>query len=107
MPDPVDFVKRQKFFEYLFGKQQGFLCLAKKTPGTKGLTEEYFRYPDELAKALFWIDEQLAGYDLYFCAQLLSKPKRVKENVTNKVGALWADLDACPPEKLLVNRRLS
>lgn len=53
--------------------------------------------------------EQLFGHlhkfavthDLYYCPQLLSRAKRSKETVIT-CPTLWADLDNCPPEKLLV-----
>jgi hypothetical protein len=99
---PVNSERRGQFFAQVFGHQRGFLCLAKKKPGTNILTQEYFRYPENLDDALFWIDRALPNHDLYFCAQLLSKQKRIKENVTDRVGALWADLDNCHPDTLLV-----
>jgi hypothetical protein len=39
--------------------------------------------------------------NVYFCPQLLSARRRIKENVSACPSA-WADLDTCEPEKLLV-----
>jgi RepB DNA-primase from phage plasmid len=98
-PDGTE--RRGRFFAQVFGSSQGYLCLAKKKPDGSGWRERSFRYPEDLDEALFWIDEALPTHNLYFCAQLLSKPKRIKENVP-EVALLWADLDPCPPSKLRV-----
>ena len=89
--------QRGKFFAQVFGRREGYLCLAKKTP----FAEAFFHYPQELDNALDWIDAHVATYDLYFCAQLLEKPQRRKEHI-NKVAQLWADLDECHPDLLKV-----
>jgi hypothetical protein len=93
--------RRGKFFTSVFGSYRGYLGLAKGKPDGSGWWERAFRYPEELDEALFWIDEALPSHNLYFCAQLLDKPKRVKESIS-EVALLWADLDPCHPDKLLV-----
>jgi hypothetical protein len=93
--------KRGIFFAQVFGRHEGYLCLARKNPHTKELREQYFSYPTQLEDALNWIDEYVPNHDLYFCAQLLTEKRRKKEFI-KEVALLWADLDPCPPEKLKV-----
>jgi RepB DNA-primase from phage plasmid len=89
------------FFASVFGPQEGYLCLAKIHGKTGNYTEKFFQYPDNLDDALDWADKYLPTCNLYFCAQLLEKPQRRKEHI-NKVAQVWADLDPCHPDKLLV-----
>ena len=64
--------------------------------------ENYFEYPEELPAAIEHINRYYSEADVYFCPQLLGTKKRNKENVQS-VTALWADLDTCSPEELLVS----
>jgi hypothetical protein len=98
--------RRGKFLAQVFGRYEGYLCLAKIGGKKQWKGEEFFKYPGELENALDWIDENLATYNLYFCAQLLEKPQRLKEHI-HKVAQVWADLDPCHPDKLLVPPTIS
>jgi hypothetical protein len=101
-PNGGESVKRGKFFAAVLGTDSGYLCLAKKTPGTNNLEQKFFWYPGELDDALAWIDKYVARFDLYFCPHLLSRKARNKDAVTETVPLLWADLDPCHPSKCKV-----
>jgi len=93
--------KRELFFSLLFGSASGILCLAFKSEKGKDFSEEFYRYPDELDAITKRINEEVHGNNVYFCSQLLSEEKRVKETVVYTTN-VWADLDKCPPEKMLI-----
>lgn len=78
------------------------MCIAHGDP-TKlsGMFENYFHYPDEMAGMIEHIRRFSLDTNTYFCSQLLGAKKRNKDNVQTCTN-LWADLDSCDPEKLLV-----
>ncbi len=85
----------------VFGSVSGYVCAAFIPEGGKGVSEEYFQYPDELPEMLESFESKRFEYNIYFCPQVLKVPKRNKENVLTCPN-LWADLDECAPNKLLV-----
>ena len=94
--------KREIFFRLLFGEAKGTLCIAfTSARGEKNFSEEFYSYPEELSIVTRRINEEVHGSNIYFCSQLLSEKRRVKETVDFTTN-IWADLDRCPPEKMLV-----
>lgn len=96
----MDRRKLETFFKLIFGKHTGYVCIAHK-PSTGGMQENYFVYPDELARMIEHSESFSLENDVYFCPQLLGTKKRNKENVQTTTN-LWSDLDLCPPGVLLV-----
>jgi hypothetical protein len=87
-------------FATAFGNTTGYLCIATRHPaGT--FKEQFFSYPDQVEAATSYIRARLMTENIYFCPQLLTERKRVKSNV-GEVGCIWADLDECSPDHLLV-----
>jgi RepB DNA-primase from phage plasmid len=68
---------------------------------TPPFTEWFYRYPAELDKAQRELRQYASSNNLYYCAHLLTKPKRDKEHAA-MVRAVWGDGDTCSPDKLLV-----
>lgn len=98
--------KRKLFFQMAFGQSSGFVCLASMPHGKKGITEEFFQYPEELDQMLERINRLYMGNNIYFCPQLLNTKRRKKENIKECSNA-WADLDTCPPEQMLIPATIS
>jgi RepB DNA-primase from phage plasmid/Protein of unknown function (DUF3987) len=90
------------FFKEVFGTASGYLCIAQviRRP-RKEFKESFYKYPDQLSDAHEYIERNKYSGDVYFCAQLLSEPKRNKAHVAYTTCA-WSDLDTCPPTDLLV-----
>lgn len=86
---------RQRFFSLVFGERQGVLCLATKHKDGH-FSEIFFHYPDDMEKMLAWINRNLVSRNMYFCAQLLTKAKRIKPNVSICTN-IWSDLDEANP----------
>ncbi len=93
----------ETFFKLLFGPSTtGYLCIAILNPhNKKEMQTKWFSYPDELALALFAVDDFKDTHNVYFCPQLFSEKERKKEYVKHAPN-VWADLDTCAPEKLIV-----
>jgi len=91
---------RTVFFRRIFQDTEGFLCISVKRNNGR-FDERFFKYPDSIAGALEYIAESESYADVYYCTQLLVKPRRSKENIEFATIA-WADLDYCKPERLLV-----
>lgn len=91
------------FFRLAFGDHTGIVCIAFLTPGKRGMTENFYRYPEEVDQMLIDIERVHTTTNVYFCPQLLVDKKggRRKENILSTPTA-WADLDTCGPEKLPV-----
>lgn len=89
------------FLRLIFRDSRGYLCLARISRlNGLGFSQFFYKYPEELEKAVTWIQENdTYGLDLYYCVQLLKRPIRQKE-YTLPVLALWADLDECHPKNL-------
>jgi hypothetical protein len=68
-------------------------------------TEKFYRYPDEVSGALAFIKQKVNVENVYYCPQLLVEPRRIKANV-DLVQCVWADLDDCNPNNLLVRPTL-
>lgn len=89
------------FFDYLFGYDEGYLVIATTRPPARRDTfnERYFTWPDEKLKAIEFIDSVTPTHNVYFCINIMSAKKRVKENAIPQ-NLVWADLDACRPDQL-------
>lgn len=93
-------LERATFFETIFGDREGYVCIAHAQAAKQAFKETYFKWPKDIAKMMKHIDTVQAGHNVWFCAQLLDEPKRIKENIS-QCTALWADLDECSPYDLI------
>lgn len=91
---------RIKFFDYIFGVDEGYLCIATGTPTkTKDKFEQsFFRWPTEKEEIATFIDG-CNKKNIWFGINLLDEPTRTKEHCL-PTDTLWADLDTCDPELL-------
>lgn len=89
------------FFDYVFGDDVGFVCLATTMPPADRSTfnEHYFEWPLQKREVIEFVDRMSPTRNVYFCVNLLSEKKRVKANVLPQ-NILWADLDSCSPDQL-------
>lgn len=100
MNDGASSEARERFFRLLFGNATGYLCIST-IDLKRNFDDQFYKYPDELNAALDDISRKVADFNIYFCPQLLLTKRRVKEQI-DKVSCLWADLDACDPDLMLV-----
>jgi len=88
------------FFATAYGDTTGYICIATRRPEGK-FTEQFFSYPDDAKMAEKLVRSRALVENVYFCPQLLKETRRVKSNV-GPVGCIWADLDSCHPNNLLI-----
>src|SRR5437868_5137812 len=91
---------RKAFFHSAFGEHKGYIAIAFLTPDKTNFFEEFFLYPAELPELLVTVRTRLASHNVYFCPNLFANKRRKKEEVITTPTA-WADLDTCPPTKML------
>lgn len=90
------------FFGYLFGEQEGLLCLATTNPdlnktNAKYFQDVFFNWPKQKDEISYWLEALPTRRNVYYCTSLLEKPKRKKEFcLSNRL--VWSDLDYCDPQ---------
>lgn len=90
---------RKAFFTYLFGEQEGYVCIAYGNPDTKNFTQRFHKYPHELDHMLDEVDSKANKFNVWYCTSLLDDKKRSKD--TCLPGRIvWADLDECNPDNI-------
>ncbi len=82
---------------HIFPGRAGYIGLfsGQREPGRDQLLETQSKFfgQDHTINALHWLrDERAVGRDVYFCAHLLTKPRRVKKNAA-EIRALYVDGD--------------
>jgi hypothetical protein len=88
------------FFQVTLGQGYGYVCIAT-SPDLKAWKEEYFAWPTQYEAMWKYIEFYRPTHNVYFCPQLLETKKRNKDNV-KACPNIWADLDTCTPDRLLV-----
>lgn len=91
----------EDFFVSLFGEEKGYVCIATTRPPAdrKTFKEQYFEWPRQMDEAIDYVEKMTPSHNVYFCVNLLSVPRRKKDNATPQ-HILWADLDTCEPSRL-------
>jgi len=93
-------VIQEAFFDYVFGKDEGFVCIATQPPGQKNLfKEQFFAWPAGKAALIGYVQKNAGRNNVWFGVNLLTSPKRTKEHCT-PCNLLWADLDKCDPNDI-------
>jgi hypothetical protein len=89
------------FFKAIFRDTEGIVCISSRASDSKVWVEEFFEYPSRLDAMLEYIEGLRFGHNVWFCSQVLDGPTRDKGHV-KICPVIWADLDACHPDRLLV-----
>ncbi len=92
----------RKFWRHVLGGESGLLHVWTGKRDAEGVIDKEtivsnsFNYPDAAASAATWaLKKSSEGREVYFCAHLLTNPRRIKENAA-PVRSLWGDLDGAP-----------
>lgn len=91
------------FFNLCYGtRSSGYVALWFLNPDDrKDFKEEFYEWPTQVDQMCRSVNSSKLAYNVYFCPQILETRKRKKETVKLCTN-IWADLDACPPDKMLV-----
>jgi len=89
------------FLDYIFSNDEGYVCIATiARPYERGtFNEEFFEWPNQRNDIVDFIGRCSSTHNIYYGVNLLSVPKRKKENCIPQ-NLVWADLDTCTPDKL-------
>jgi hypothetical protein len=93
---------RVAFFEFLFGEQEGYVCIAVSERGEpqsmrKTFRQAFFHWPDQKDDLSNFVDEVSTSKHVWFGVNLFERTLRRTEYAL--AGRLvYADLDACNPE---------
>jgi hypothetical protein len=88
-------------FEFLFGHDTGYVCLATTRPPAQRDTfqERFFEWPKQQRELIDFIEMVTPTHNVYFCVNLLSAARRRKDNAI-PLNLVWADLDTCRPDQI-------
>jgi hypothetical protein len=83
----------EALWSHVYARERGVLCVVDTGEAGGPWNHTYFNYPKTATEAAEWaLKKSSAGRTVYFCAHLLYKAKRNKENAT-AIACLYADLD--------------
>ncbi len=93
------------FFEAIFGDGAGYATIVTKDARNNPTVQKFFSYPDEIDDMVLYA-ERFKDEDVYFSPILFYEERRIRENAKS-VAVVYADADACPPEKFLLEPSIS
>lgn len=100
--------QRRTFFKLVFGDQiKGYVCVSYKDHVSGKMYSRFFSWPNDIEEMLENIEVNCQGLvNAYFCPNLYKSPgeshgRKFKEFVATCTN-IWADLDTCSPQNLLV-----
>ena len=93
------------FFEAIYGDGAGYATLVIRDARNNPTVQKFFSYPDEIDEMVEY-SEKFKDEDVYVSPILFYEERRIRENAKS-VAVVYADADACPPEKFLVEPSIS
>lgn len=96
--DITDSALRLKFFEYIFGEQEGFLCIATSHKERAVFRQYYYQWPLHKSELKTFLEGR-KNFNVWFCVNLLKVEERLKINCLPS-HLVWADLDFIDPGKI-------
>jgi hypothetical protein len=93
------------FFESVFGEGAGYATIVTMDARKNPTVQKFFNYPAELDLMVDYV-EKFVNEDVYFSPILFHEQRRIRENA-KEVAVVYADADACPPEKFLIKPSIS
>lgn len=92
-------VAKGLFFDYLFGVEEGFICVATAKPDRTGFAQTFFEWPHRRAEMLHFIEQRHKARNVWFGISLLKTQERSRGN-SLPMSFLWADLDETHPNSI-------
>jgi hypothetical protein len=93
------------FFESVFGEGAGYATIVTVDARKNPTVQKFFAYPEELDLMVDYV-ARFIEEDVYFSPILFHEQRRIRENA-KEVSVVYADADACPPEKFLIRPSIS
>jgi len=90
---------RAKFFDYLFGEEEGYVCIATSNRDGKQFNHSFFQWPKRKNELVSFLEQTAKSKNVYFCVNLLSKAER-KKDFCLPTHLVWGDLDYVTPDEV-------
>lgn len=102
-PDPA---LSDLFLTTFYGETEGWACLGYKPVEVAGgknelIKQQWFYWPDEMDRAVAWIETMASDHALYWAPLLRKTDERAKGNALRRRW-LWLDLDGPPGDAELL-----
>lgn len=89
---------RAKFFRFIFGERNGYICIGSESSVKGDFRQRFFQWPLAESELLRYVEKQAtSGRNVWFGINLL-KTKFRKKEVCLPANLIWADLDDCDPD---------
>lgn len=89
------------FVEWCLGTTPGYAAIGSKHHRTKSWKLTILPYPSSVKAMTEHVSHAGRASDMYFCPTVLRAPRSIKENIILST-VIWADLDECPPDAMLI-----
>lgn len=89
---------RLQFFDYLFGENKGWLCIAISHKEKANFRQFYFEWPVQRQEISNFITGK-KDHNVWFCVNLMKVAERLKVNAL-PANFVWADLDYVDPSRI-------
>lgn len=97
MATTVDVAKlRLQFFDFLFGEEVGYVCVAVGNATKSVFRQEWYKWPDERVPLGLFIENNAAKLNIWFGISLFHRPER-KRAYAVPGNRVWSDLDFVKP----------
>ena len=91
---------REKFFDLIFGDNEGFVCIATRQAHQKEtFKQNFFKWPEQKNNISAFLDQATHRKDVWYCPSLLERAERKKEFCLPS-DLVYADLDDCDPKNI-------
>lgn len=87
------------FFDYLFGKTEGYVCIATAKPDRTNFKQAWFNWPHQINELISFIEQRSISRNVWFGVSLFTKAERSREFAVPG-NILWADLDEVTPHEI-------
>lgn len=87
------------FFDYLFGKTEGYVCVATAKPDRTQFRQAFYSWPRQSNELISFIEQRCTSRNVWFGVSLFNKAERSRGN-SIPGSILWADLDEVNPHEI-------
>lgn len=100
MPTVTESQLRKQFFQFVFGDNEGYVCIATQKPSDRAsFKQSFFEWPGQTGHLTEFVDRESKNKNIWFGVNLLTAPERTKQFCSSH-NIVWADLDSCNPDKI-------
>lgn len=92
---------RESFFYYLFGEEEGYVCICTQPQGDpSAFRQTFFQWPTDATSLNDFIEQHIQTKNIWYGVNMLTLADR-KPQFCKASNLVWSDLDKCPPSVLI------